>query len=747
MLSRMKLRLLYVACALACAPSFAQSTKSDMEVIEVCATKRAQPIKQVSVTLSRIDGEQINAEQLKDITAIGHLIPNVKISQNAAEGTTPAVNIRGVGLIDYNTSNTSPIAIYQDDVSVGAANNQLVNLFDIESVEVLRGPQGTLFGRNSTGGAILVRNKLPELNNLDGYIKVGRGNLNFGLLEGVANLPLSDSIAARVAVSSKEYDYSTNNLLADSEQANMVQTDYRIAVYGQWDNFDMLFKINGNDWDGRVNPVGSIGIFKNPADGSLCSKDELGSNSCFDAFGFNDGSENFFDVMVNNEQEHDTENIGASLKLNYQFNDVTQLTSITAYNSLNRDHGFNCDGSPAQLCEGHLGTKDDAFSQEIRVSSKFDVGHLMAGLFYLHEDIKQNNFNDILRDLRGVLDPSLTTTFFYDNTINVESAALFAQFDWQVNSQFTVVLGTRYTDETVKYESDSDLNLVLDPSDLLGQTIDYYSVSGDESDEQLSGKLALNYQTLNGTQFYYSLSNGYKSGGYYGGFIATEEQAKLAAYGPEYLIANELGLRTELFDNAWKMSAAAFHYDYQDQQVFMNQASATPNAPPLQLLENVASSTIYGVEVENTWFVGSDLDIVLNIGYLPHAEFDEYTDPLGNQLTDNRLPFTSEWNISSNVNYRINFDKSELTFGIGNDYQSEYYFDQNMNEFAMQDDVLLWHANVSYRIANWHVNLWGKNLTDEEYSHLKFDLSSFLGMLEDFKAEGRQYGVNLRYQF
>lgn len=742
----MKLRSLYVACALACAPSYAQ-VSNDMEVIEVYATKRAQPIKQVTVTLSTVDGEQIDKEQLKDITAIGHLIPNVKISQNAAEGTTPAINIRGVGLIDYNTSNTSPIAIYQDDVTVGAANNQLVNLFDIESIEVLRGPQGTLFGRNSTGGAILIRNKLPELNTLDGYIKVGRGNLDFGLLEGVANIPLSENIATRISVSSKEYDYSTNNLLPGSKQAGMVQTDYRVALLGQWDKFDLHFKLNGNDWNGTVNPVGSIGIFKDPVNGVLCSVEELGSNNCFDAFGFNDGSERFFDVMVNNEQEHDSENIGASLKLNYQLNDTIELTSITSYNSLNRDHGFNCDGSPAQLCEGHLGTKDDAFSQELRLSSTFDIGHLMAGVYYLHEDIKQNNFNDILRDLRGILDPSLTTTFYYDNTINIESTAIFGQFDWQINNQFTVVLGARYTDETTQYESHSDLNIVLDPSDLAGQTIDYYTVSGSETDDQVSGKLALNYQTLDGTQLYYSLSNGYKSGGYYGGFIATPEQAELAAYGPEYILANELGLRTELFDNQWKIAAAVFHYDYQDQQVFMNQASATPGAPPLQLLENVASSTIYGAELENTWFLGSDIDITFNVGYLPHAEFDEYVDPLGNALTDHRLPFTSEWNISSNINYRLNISGGELAISLGNDYQSEYYFDQNMNESAMQDNVLLWHANISYSIAAWHVNLWGKNLTDEHYSHLKFDLSSFLGMLEDFKAEGRQYGINLRYQF
>ena len=179
----------------------------------------------------------------------------------------------------------------------------------------------------------------------------------------------------------------------------------------------------------------------------------------------------------------------------------------------------------------------------------------------------------------------------------------------------------------------------------------------------------------------------------------------------------------------------------------MNQASETLGAPPLQLLENVASSTIYGAEIENTWYITNNLDVSFNIGYLPHAEFDEYTDPLGVTLTNNRLPFTSEWNLSGQINYSVDFNNGYLLFSLGSDFQSEYYFDQNMSDYAKQDDILLWHANILYEIANWQINLWGKNLTDEHYSNLKFDLTSFLGMLEDFKAEGRQYGLNLQYQF
>lgn len=743
----MKYHLIALACASASMHVYANNNDTDIEIIEVYANKRAQAINQVAVTLSSLDVSRIEKEQLKDITAIGQLVPNLKMSQNAAEGTTPAINIRGVGLIDYNTSNTSPIAIYQDDVTVGSANNQIINLFDTEAIEVLRGPQGTLFGRNSTGGAILIRSRQPELDVFSGLVRVGKGNLNAGLLEGVANIPLSDNMATRIAVSSKEYDYSTNNLLPDAKQANMVQTDYRMTLLGQWDNFNALLKVYGNDWNGLVNPVGSLGVFKNPLTGEKCQASELGSLNCFDAFGFNDGSTNFHDVMVNNQQDHDTETLGTTLKLDYTITNNFSLSSITAVNVLKRQHGFNCDGSPLQLCEGNLGTEDKAFSQELRLSSQLSDGHVMLGLFYLNEDIQQDNQNDILRDLRGVLDPSLTATFYYDNDIDIEAKAIFAQYDHAFSEQFTVTLGARWTDETTRYFSDNDLNVVLDITNLEGVRIDNYLVSGRESDDNLSGKFALNYVTQSGQQYYYSLSNGYKSGGYYGGYLATKEQAELAAYGPESIIANELGARASLAEGDWLINAAVFHYDYQDQQVFMNQPSMTPNAPPLQLLENVASSTIYGLEIESKIYLSDLWTLDVSIGHLPHAKFDEYTDPLGNTLSDHRLPFTSEWNAAANVRYAIDLEQGELMIALGLDHQSEYFFDQNMNPYAKQDAITLWHANINYQIANWQFNLWGRNLTDEEYSHLRFDLSAFLGMLEDFTAEGRQYGASVTYQF
>ncbi len=725
----------------------AESQPKIIETIEVHAQKRAQSTYDVPIAITVVSGDLLQAFQLKDTTALGGVTPNLKITQNTAEGTSPAVNIRGVGLLDYNTANTSPISFYVDDVTTGSANNQIINLFDIEQVEVLKGPQGTLFGRNSTGGALIIQSKMPE-DNLGGYVRLGVGNNEREKVEGALNLPLSDSTAMRFAFSRNDYEYSTNNLYAPSPAAGLTQDNYRLIVTSELDDLDVTFKLHHEDWEGIVMPVGSIGIIANPLTGELCPPSAAGSTSCYDAFGFNDGSNDFHDVMVNNDTPHETDGLGGSLKLDWQLKDDLQLVSVTSINTLDRYHGFNCDGSPANLCEGYLGLENEVFTQELRLHQTLGDHHLTAGIYYTDEDIEQDNGNDILRDLWGTPLWSVgSANFLYDNELTIKALAVFAQLDYAVSADTTVTVGLRYTDEATDYHSVSHLEVPLSEADLVGIVIPNFDVSGTQDDEEFSGKLAINHKYSDSHSVYASINRGFKAGGYNAGFLTNEAQALVSDYGPEKLTAYEVGSKLALLDQRMMLSLSAFYYDYGDQQVFINQAAATPGAPPMQLLENVGESTVYGAEVEVLYRPTAALKMQLGVGYLPEANFDEFVDPLGNVLTDNRLPFTSEWNVGGLVNYHVEFGGASVVAQLSFDYQSEFYFDQNESPYAKQDAYTLWDANVSYSRDSWQLSLWGKNLTDEEYSHLKFDLSSFLGMVEDFKGEGRLYGLEFTYTF
>ncbi|CAM4338077.1 TonB-dependent receptor [Pseudoalteromonas ostreae] len=718
----------------------------NIEVIEVYAQKRVQAIEDVSIAISQVKGDNLKNQHYKDSTELSVFAPNLKISQNAAEGTPPSVNIRGVGLVDYNTANTSPVAIYVDDIAVGSASNQIVNFFDIEQVDILRGPQGTLFGRNSTGGAILIRTKRPEFND-SGYLTAGIANNNAFSIDAMYNNQLSDNSAFRVAVNHQDYDYSSTNIFEQSPTAGMQQTNARVSLLSDFDTLQILLQGHFEDWQGIVQPVGNIGVIADPLTGELCSPSEAGSTNCYDKFGFNDASDDFYTVKVNNDSPHKTDGKGFSAHINWQLNEFNEVISISSYNQLKRDHAFNCDGSPARLCEGNLGLDTHLFSQELRLQTQWDKHTLTSGLYYADESIKQNNVNDILRDYRGILDSDLTATFFYDNQIDTQNIAIFSQLDYQFNSDWLLSVGLRYSYESLDYDSVAQLNMVVDPSDLAGVLVPFYHVQGDQSDNGFSGQFAVNYLINDITHGYYRFANGIKSGGYNGGFLSSQEQAELADYGKERLNAHEIGTKSWWPEQGVRFNWAAFYYDYNDQQVFMNQPSGSPQKPPVQLLENVGDSVIYGLEGELDYQATDALSIRFSMGYIPHAEFEEFVDPLGNSLTHNRLPFTSKWNVSGGVEYRIKLAGNPFTTQLLVDYQSEYYFDQNQNPYAMQDGYSLVNGNIRYQLDNLSFVFWGKNLFDTEYSNLKFDLSSFLGMLEDFKGEGRRYGLDISYQF
>lgn len=738
------------------AENLASSTQADnIEIIEVNAQKRPQDIRDVASSLNLVDGQSIIERQLKDTTALSAIAPNFKITQNAAEGTPPAVNIRGVGSVDYNTSTQSPIGVYLDGAAGASANSQLVNLFDVGSVEILRGPQGTLFGRNTTGGAILINSVSAQMDN-SGYVNVGYAQRNHLSAEGAINRQLNESMAARLAFSHQDYEYSTNNLLSNTPQAQMRQTHGRLSFLGVWDKLTIDSKISLSQWDGIVNPVGSIGVVSSfdPVTGlpaSFCSPNEAGSAACTDAFGFNDGSSNFHDVAVNNyisnNSPHKTDSHGINVKAQYEINENSYLVSLSNFTSLEREHYFNSDGSPARLGEGNQDVSTDTFSQELRFHQEIGDLYLITGLYFLNEELKQDNRFDLLRDFRAVEGLyANAVTFLYDNTIEIQSSALFAHMEFPLTNKTTFSAGLRYSNESTDYDAIGHINIATFANDQTGLTVPGWNTSGEINDNNLSGKLAVLHKFNDYHSGFVSFSRGFKSGGYNGALISSAVEAQNNDYGAETLNAYEVGLHSQL-SQAVRLYSATFYYDYQDQQVFMNQSAITPGAPPLQLLSNVGESSIYGLEFDLNAQFNAAFSTQLSVGYLPEANLDSFVDAAGVEIKDNRLPFTSKWNIAAQANYVMMLSSGQLNFHLDADYQSEFYFDQNQSPFAMQDDYILWNARVAWENNNWTLGAWVKNLTNEEYSHLKFDLINLFGMLQDFKGEARQIGFDLRYEF
>ncbi len=718
--------------------SQAQTNESDIEIIEVYAQKRKQKINDITVAVSVIDGQAIERQQLKDTTQLSALVPNLKITNNAGEGTPPAFNIRGVGMIDYNTSTISPIAVYSDDIVSGSANNLSVNLFDVEHVEVLRGPQGTLFGRNTTGGAILLRSKQPE-KEFGGYVNAGIAQYDTLSLEGAVNIPVSDNTAMRFSMSHQDYDFSTNNLMPDQPDGGLKQTNLRLIVKSEFDDLTITSKLHSEDWSGKPKPIASLGIKRVDGSDDDCTASQAGSSLCMDNFGNQVGGNDFWHVNADTaDRKHDTDSWGASVKLAWQLRDDMLLTSITGYRSLERFHSWDSDG-PGNLIEGAMGTDNTLFSQELSLAVDFADSHWVSGLFYVDEEIKQQNDFDLFRDFRAV--PALaniSAQFFYDNKLDNKSTAIYSQIDHKLTDIFTVTAGIRYTDEVTDYHANAD----LDTANVYIPNL--WDITGSVKDDNFSGKLALNQQLNEHSSLYYSFSRGYKSGGYNAGYSTTPVQVAESEYNAEKLNAYEVGAYLQFWQQNARLHLAAFYYDYKDQQVFINQ---TIDTTPLHVLKNAGDSTIYGLESELVLTPSHDWQLRLNVGYLPEANMGEFNQN-GVVVVDNRLPFTSKWNVSGAIIHEMAVMGRDLTAQLSFDYQSDFYFDQEENPYTEQTEFILINGHVSYELNQaLTVTLWGKNLTNTEHSELRFNSIPALGAVTELKAAARQVGIEANYKF
>ncbi|GHG00036.1 TonB-dependent receptor [Thalassotalea marina] len=715
----------------------ASVSDQDMEIIEVYAQKRLQKITDVSVAVTALNSDSITRLQLKDTTQLASLVPSMKTTNNAGEGTPPALNIRGVGMIDYNTSTVSPIAIYNDGVVSGSANNLSVNLFDLEHVEVLRGPQGTLFGRNTTGGAILLRSKKPE-ETFGGYVNASVAQHDHQQLTTALNMPLTDNTGARLAVNHHDYQFSTNNLMPNQPDGGLKQTSARLMVVSTFDDLTATIKFEHADWRGKPKPIASNGILKTDGSG-LCSPSQAGSSMCQDQLGNQVGGNDFWDVNADTaDRTHDSEIWGASITLDWQLSNQVLISSITAIRELDRFHSWDSDG-PANFIEGTMGTDNKLLSQEFNLAYENQNLFWQTGLFFLNEKIDQDSSFDLARDLRAIPAAAANAlNFFYDNELENESWAIYSQFDYQLNDSFLFTAGLRFTEEETRYHANADLDTAF------GIFQDYWDISGNVDDEELSGKLALIKTLSANNSLYASYTRGYKSGGYNAGYSISEQQAKDSTYAPETLNAYEVGLKLNSPKRELQWHVAAFYYDYQDQQVFVN---VPDRQVPYHLLKNAGDSIIYGLDSELVYTPSSNLQFMLNIGYLPKAQTGSFEqgDLVVNQT---RLPFSSRWNVSTRAIYETNVWQRQLTVELAADYQSDFYFDQNENPYTEQQAYTVINGRISYQAhPDLLLSIWGKNLTNTEYAELRFDSIAALKAVTELKGESRQLGVEIMYSF
>lgn len=703
------------------------NTARRLPSVSVTARKTSENIQDVPISVSAFDAEAIADYGFTDSLAIDDQVPNLEIK---TYGGNPNIFIRGVGNNDFNGTTVSPVSIYSDDVVQGLTGGQLMQMFDLERVEVLRGPQGTLFGRNTTGGAINFYSRKPG-DVQEGYVRMGIGSYNRTELEAAGTLvAIENKLATRVAGKIVSDDGDRRNLF-NGERANATDLAALRAItrYRPNDDVEILWNLHyGRDRSDyqQGKPVGIIN------DGNI--------------LGYVDPAPNDAKYINANrtDNRHYADTWGTNIAINWDFGDYT-LKSVTAYEDVETDYLGDIDQSPNSLDELRFQQDGDQISQELNLSYN-GGGNLswIGGLFYLKEDFHYRTSGPLFGDVPGAALP-----LDAQSQRDTETYALFGEATYRLTEAFSVTAGLRYTMEEKDAVLDSLLTYGAFGTQPDGLTVPIIPETRKSNDwDAWSGRVLAKYEFDANSMIYASVSRGFRSGGYnLGAFFDPNE---FTTVDPEFLTSYELGVKTTILDDRLRANMAVFMYDYTDLQVFtFTQGSSTAN-PIVIALENAADAEVSGFEGEFTAVPIDGMNLSLGIGYLD-ATYENYISEVSGDLSGNRLPGAPEWNInfSGQQDFKI-ADKWVLTPRVEYVFVDQRYFDSNQSEaISSGGSHELLNARLSFapEAGGWEVALWAKNIGDKQYVVDAADLTATFGFIPTYYGPRESWGLEARIEF
>ncbi|MCP5183786.1 MAG: TonB-dependent receptor [Pseudomonadales bacterium] len=710
-------KLLYAtAGTLALGGATTAQTADIIEEVVVTAQKHAQNVNDIPIAINAFTGERLAEQGVVTTENIAILTPGLTVNQTAATGV-PLYTIRGVGFQDYSTAASSTVGLYLDEVAIPYTVMSRGLLFDVQRVEVLKGPQGDLYGRNTTAGQINMVSNLPT-DSFEAGFRGSYGSYETTDIEGFVSGPVSERVNARFAVKSVQSNEGWQKSLTRDDKLGKQDTiaarllvDIELA-----DSASVLLNVHGvqdssdnkatTAYDGRL--IG-LGQFSNPYqplnEYIIPGSAHFGEAVPWYSTGDNERADwtNSYTSPVTGRTwdlrpQRDNDLVGASARLEWDVGGMT-LTAITAYDSFERTEANDWDGGFYNDSSNINTTDLDVFSQEIRLSGGTDTLVWIAGLYYSKDEMDEYYHYFMSDSVFGLGSIPFGVALFAPTPIleldtryeqETESRAAFGHVEWQFADQWRVTAGLRYTEEERKWSgctfvaADGSLAGFLnrqfgstlaagdcgtiddDPASptyifaLIGgpNVNDAFHVYSDKIDtNKWMGKLAIDYTVTDDVMAYLSWSHGFKSGGFNGANSNTTQQLK--AYKEEELTAIELGIKATLLDGRMQLNASAFNYDYKDKQ---EQDRAVTFVGNISGLTNVPESTINGAELDLQWLATDGLSISLGIAWLD-TKVDKWlaVDPVASRWPNTvyqdvsgiELAQSPEWSYNLLVNYEI----------------------------------------------------------------------------------------------
>ena len=750
----------------------AASGVSQVGEVVVTAQRRSQNIQDVPVSVQAVSAKELLAAGIKNTQDLGQITPNVTIISPIGAGNQPLITIRGIGLNDYSTNNAGPNGVYVDDVYISAPSAQNMALFDISQVQVLKGPQGTLYGRNTVGGALVFNSNRPT-DDFSGSAHVEYGSYNTFQLEAAVGGPITPNLDGRISAVYNHSDGYYKNELTGSNIDNVNNEAARLQLlYKPNDKLKIYFASTIGYVKNHPQPYGHIGTYvagtQNNPDLSqppqMCTPAQAYAGGCVDLFGY--GTQPYWKGSFDREQ--DLTNLAAitQFRVDYDTGPVV-LTSITSWQYDDKFHPEETDSSPNNLLTATYGVHSNTWTQEFRAAHTSKNFNWVVGAYYLHELLTQDQPLSLFYDgdkfgAYGLGVPKGPGPGAYDGIAQIsydhsaqtiDSGAIFGQGDYTFD-KLTFTVGARYTWERKAFDYLGSTQFQDGGLGNYGPIGDFIPRDPSATNSNVTWRAALNYAITPQIRVYGSVATGFKSAAFNGTFLSNDPDTvtvQLQPVKPESVTTYEIGEKGTFFDRRLVLNAAVFYNDYKNEQVLaaVTETILTGNNTPVTIststLTNAPKAFTEGVEVELTAIPVHGLTITLQPAWLnTHLSAPQFV-----AINNKELANAPHVTMTAVANYRWDLSNGDdIDFRWNSNFRGHYYFDSTNDPFIQQNSYWLHNLNVTYESSkHWDVGVFVHNVTNEKYQLTSSDISIPFGFLEPVYGPPVTYGVQASYNF
>ena len=716
-----------------------------LEEVIVTARKRAESMQLVPVAVSAITAAELAQSSIRNLQDIQGFVPNLLIDRVPGLQSGAAIAIRGVSYQEIDKSLDPGIGVLLDGVYLGTNSGQILENFDLERIEVLRGPQGTLFGKNTIGGALSIIRTAPT-KEFGMKVQGTLGENDRQDIRGLLNLPLTDKGGIKLFASKLESDGYIKNTTYNKDQGGQNLADYGVTLAYQFtDELDVSFTAERTRDKSEVGAWADFNKFEFsvPQDAACLLSPDFGGCFLFDTGSDEDHS------STNAPNSADTTNDFFNLTINYDLSDW-MITSITGYIDRDERSRQEYDANSLEFLYVNVDESYSQFSQELRTTGNIGDVVMTAGLYYWHSeyDAAQTSY-DLWKYLPtgpfptnsfGGTWPVGTRAIIKQRGENTSYAA-FASADWSLTDKLTLNLAARYTYDERSLQPSSSQFESEDGSPLVpgGET-----VKVDADWDQVSPRIGAQYDFTDDLMAYVSYSEGFKGGGFFGRITSVDN---VRQYNPETVETYEAGVKSDWWNQRLRINAAVFTSEYKDKQedIIVTDPSGLVDTVVL----NASSATMQGLELEMTALLADGLTLVAQGGYLD-AGYDNFQiagiPGVPDDASKLKMRNTPEFTFGAGVRYvQPVFDDSEMSYNVNYAWRDSYVTIFNNDPLGDVDALGFWNANIDFRLRDMlTVSVYGRNITDERYYRAVLipPLASF-GQWN----EPRNYGVTLTYTF